>query len=140
MENKIIIRMISIFLLMCFSISTYAYAEPGWVGEKIQVIGQGMVDTNKYSSLGQAKLMAKRAATLDAKHNLLKQVLDLRVKSETTIRDIVPESDRTNIYLSGIIRDADALWPAYDDSGICTVKVESKLSDVYSYLKEKNLL
>ena len=83
--------------------------------------------------------MAQRAATFYARQNLLEQVLNLKLDSKATIRDVVSESDRTDVYASGLLGEDYTVDLDYGDDMV-TVKRELKLSDVYNYLKTQNLI
>ena len=79
--------------------------------------------------------MARRAAKLDGMRQLLEQVLGLRVTSETTVRDMVAESDRINAETSGIIRGVQVIDEKFDgDTAYVTVALP--LQGVYSYINK----
>ena len=81
-------------------------------------------------------LWARRAATFNARHNLLESVSDLRLDSQTTIRDVLTKDDLD--VFNGIIRKHYQVGS--DSSDITyTVIMEIKLNDVYSYMKEKGI-
>ncbi|MBU2063335.1 MAG: hypothetical protein KKF93_02970 [Candidatus Omnitrophica bacterium] len=132
MVKKTLFQVMVLFLSVAVLMSGYAYAEPGWVGRTMEATGQGVIDTNN-PSLGQAKLFARRAATLGAKRDLLEQVLDLKLDSGDTIRDVVTETDAADVYSSGLILGAVVTSETFE-SGMCTVKIELKLQEVYDYL------
>lgn len=114
----------------------HSSSAPSWVNETRQAQGQGAVDTTMHRTIGQAKLMAKRAAILDARRNLLETILGLRIDSSTSVRDFVTESDKIDAQSSGLIRASYVVGEAhYSADGICTVTVEVKLYDVWSYVK-----
>lgn len=54
----------------------------------------------------QARLMAERAARLDAVRKLLEQIKGLRLTSDTLVRDFVTESDEIRTEASGIVQGA----------------------------------
>lgn len=60
-----------------------------------------------WKSVGpQARLMAERAAEVDAQRKLLERIQGLRLTSNTTVRDFVTESDEITTQASGIVRGA----------------------------------
>lgn len=109
---------------------------PAWTQEKARAEGNSAVDRNRFPNPAQAKLMAKRGATLDAKRNLLEQVLGLQMSSQSLVRDMVAEQDQINAQTSGLIRNAKVVGDSYDAAGgVYTVVVELKLYDVWEYAR-----
>ena len=83
------------------------------------------------------KLMAKRAAELDAYRNMTERIMGLRIDSDSTVVNFVGESDRIatsmDHFIKGLrIDDDQTSW--YDD-GTCEVVVEVSLSKVIKELK-----
>lgn len=83
------------------------------------------------------KLMAKRAAELDAYRNMAERVMGLKLSSDTTVLDFVTESDDIATSMDHFIKglrldDKQIAW--YDD-GTCEVAVEVTLSKVIKELK-----
>ena len=112
-----------------------APAVPDWVNNSITATGNAVVDRASSRNAGQAKMMARRAAKLDGMRQLLEQVLGLRVTSETTVRDMVAESDRINAETSGIIRGVQVIDEKFDgDTAYVTVALP--LQGVYSYINK----
>lgn len=83
------------------------------------------------------KLMAKRAAELDAYRNMAERIMGLRITSESHVLDFVAESDKITTHMDHFIKglridDGKTTW--YDD-GTCEVAVEVTLSKVIKELK-----
>lgn len=112
-----------------------APSQPSWVGETRRCEGYGAIDTTRPA--GQAKLMARRAASLDAKRNLLEQILGLRIDSKTVVRDMVAEEDRIDAQTSGIIKGAREVGQHFGPDTV-TVTVEVPLLEVWSYVEEQH--
>ena len=120
------------------SATSQASDKPDWVNQKIQETGQGAAPAKYAAEPARARLMAKRAAIMDARRNLLERILGLRLDSKTTVRDMVAETDQMNAETSGFIRDSHVIGEHYED-GVYTVNMELKLYSVYTYLKTNKI-
>ncbi|WP_158971074.1 hypothetical protein [Paraglaciecola sp. L3A3] len=78
-----------IFLIMLLLSSPFAYAEKGL----ITASGFGTVDLSVFKIKAQAKMMAKRAATVDAQRNLAEQLKGVRLTGGTTMEEYEISSD-----------------------------------------------
>ncbi len=89
---------------------------------------------------GQDKLMAKRAAQVDAYRKLTEQIKGLRISSDTYVRDYVAESDQIQSALDSFIKGLriDGM-PRYLPDGTCEVDVQVTLQQVMACLKRINL-
>lgn len=74
-------------------VSTVAASAPGWTTETMTVVGNGAMDTTGGRSEAQAKLMAFRAAELDARRKLAEQLDGLMITSNTSVKDFVAQND-----------------------------------------------
>lgn len=74
----------------------------------IQFTGLGMsqVSTQPGNSINEKRLMAIRAARLEALRDLTEQVHGIRLSSETTVRDQITRSDNIRGIVDGEIRGA----------------------------------
>ncbi len=65
---------------------------PDWISRTLRATGQGAVEQGNRNA-AQAKLMAYRAAELDARRKLAEQINGLVITSSTTVSDFVAEND-----------------------------------------------
>ncbi len=77
-----------------------AVVSPEWLSREVSATGHG---TDTQMGTPQGKLKAIRAATVDARRNLVEQLNGLQITSETTVRDFVTERDIIKTQLGAII-------------------------------------
>jgi hypothetical protein len=102
---------------------------PDWIGEMVRADGKGVPPPNMTDP--QAKLMAARAAELDAKRKLGEQVMGLRIDASTTVRDFVTQHDEINTELNAFLTGAYVKSTAFDSDGTATVTVEMPAMQVW---------
>ncbi len=78
----------------------------------------------------QQRLMAKRAAKVDALRNLLETVYGVRIDSSTTVRDFVTQSDVIRAKLDAVIQGAREIDYIEQPDGTAEVTVEVTLGRV----------
>jgi len=74
------------------AIARTATNAPPWLSQKLRAIGDAAIDTTN-DNAAQAKLMAFRAAELDARRKLAERIDGLMITSNTSVRDFVTEND-----------------------------------------------
>ena len=96
--------------------------EINWSKGYVVARGYGFVDPKK--PRGQARLLAERAAVLDARRNLLEIVKGVRITSETVVEDYMTESDLVYQRVEGLVKGARVIGkPKYYRDGRVEVKV-----------------
>jgi len=85
----------------------------------ISAIGFASVSIQPSKNINQRRLMAMRAAKLDAYRSLTEQIHGIRIQGETTIGEAVLTSDKLAAAMNGII------------IGARTVKIEPTSDDTY---------
>ena len=87
--------------------------------------GFGFSDANRFSE-PQARLMALRAAKIDAQRNLLEVINGVRVTAGTTVKDMMLESDIIGTRVKGMLQGAfetDSRVAFEDGSWVASVKM-----------------
>lgn len=86
---------------------------------------------------GQGRLMAERAAEVDAMRRLLEQIKGLRLNSTTLVRDFITESDEISTQASGIVIGAAVVSKyLHSDELIAEVTMEVPVEKVVTRIKE----
>ena len=85
----------------------------------------------------QARLMAARAARMDAQRKLLERILGVRINSHTLVRDFVTEFDETRAEASGLVVGAEEVQTYYHhDELIVEVTMAVPTEQVVRTIKE----
>lgn len=92
-------------VLMLSSLSAFAAEGVDWTNGSITVTGSGVAPANARSAT-QARLMARRAAVVDAYRQLAETVKGVNVDSETTIQNMMVVDDITKTKVSAFIQGA----------------------------------
>ena len=100
--------------------------------------GFGFIEAGRFPD-AQAKLLARRAATVDAQRNLLEMINGVRVTAGTTVKDMVVESDIIGSRVKGLLRGAfqtsskvnleEGSWVAQITLAICLNQSDDKCRD-----------
>lgn len=86
---------------------------PPWAMQPIRATGNGVAPPDKVGT-PQGRLLAARAAELDAKRRLAEQVKGLRISSETIVRDFVTELDEIRSQVDAVLLGATVEKTEFD--------------------------
>jgi len=103
---------------------SYAPAPAARMNDVIRAKGNGVEPNDPSMSPPEKVLMGKRAAKIDALRNLLEQVYGVTVRSKTTVRDFVTQSDDIKARVSAFIRGARVVSERSLGDGSYEVEVE----------------
>ncbi|MBL4701190.1 MAG: LPP20 family lipoprotein, partial [Phycisphaeraceae bacterium] len=87
-------------------------------------------------SPGQAKLLAKRAAEMDAYRKLAEYLLGLEIQSSTTVKDFTTESDKIAGAVDALVKNVQFTEVRYFDDGTVEVQAQISLRQVITDLKK----
>ena len=81
-------------------------------------------------SEGHAKVMAKRAAELDAYRRLAGRMMGVTISGTTTVKDFCLDNDKVVAALSQTLKAATPTAIKYKSDGSCAVTMEIKVADI----------
>jgi hypothetical protein len=105
--------------------------------------GFGATDLSKFPIKSQAKMMAKRAAQVDAQRNLAEQIKGLRLTGGTTMEDFEVSKDIVATRVKAVLKGAFELESdssADEQSVIYEVKMAVCLNKANQLCKDKDTL
>lgn len=92
----------------------------------IEVMGNAALPDTE----GQEKVLAKRAAEIDAYRRLAERMMGVEITSDTTVRDMCVDNDQVVAALSQVLKAATPTDIKYKSDGTCEVTMEVKVEDV----------
>lgn len=105
---------------------------PPWATAVLSAVGQGAIDTDN-TNAAQAKLMAQRAAELDARRKLAERINGLSITSSTRVKDFVAESDEIRTSMMTFQVGAYVVdGSAKTEDGIVSVTVEIEMKPLWN--------
>jgi hypothetical protein len=102
----------------------------------IKATGEGVAPNDSRLTIAQKKLLAKRAATVDAYRKLVEKTKLIQVDSKTQLSDYMVENDILTAKVSGYIRGAKIEGYRWLDDGIAEVDVAIQIGpEFYNQIK-----
>lgn len=132
-------------LSICESLDTQTYSEIevitkmgdeaviNWTTKVVKVKGNGF-GPESIKELGRRKILAKRAAEIDAYRNLLEAVKGVQVTSYTTVESMMLSSDTVRARAEGMIKGMQVIEVTYSNDGGCDVTVEINIDENGDFL------
>ena len=118
------LKAVTVAIRQTVAIASHA---PGWATRTVRATGSGAVD-NTNPNAAQAKLMAYRAAELDARRRLAEQLAGLMITSTTSVRNFVAENDQIETAMltfqqgGHVVKGSQKLLP--DGTAQATVEID----------------
>jgi hypothetical protein len=108
-------------------------ASMNWTKQVIRVKGNGF-GPESIKELGRRKILAKRAAQMDAYRNLLEVVKGVHINSNTKVEDMMLASDEIKSRTEGMLKGMRVVDAAYTDDGGCEITVEVNIDEKGQFL------
>lgn len=103
---------------------------PAWAGERIMATGYGLPPEDA-ATPQEARLLAERAAEVDAKRQLLERIGGVLVDAQTSVRDYAAAHDDVRAVVQGLVQGAHVTDTRYNDDGSVEVDVEAPLDGIW---------
>jgi hypothetical protein len=113
--------------------SAEGQSQVNWTQQTVRAVGNG-AGPETIKDLARRKILAKRAAVLDAYRNLLEAVKGVRVTSSTLVQDLMLQNDTIKAETEGMVKGAQETAVNYTKDGICEVTLEVHLDQLGEYL------
>ncbi|MFK5984765.1 MAG: LPP20 family lipoprotein [Pseudomonadota bacterium] len=94
-----------------------------FTNKTIEAVGHSTLSVYKNYPVPQQKLLAIRGAKLDAFRNLAEEIHGVRIKSNTTVKDMVIENDSYRAYVHAMLRGAHLVTITPKAGGIYEAEV-----------------
>lgn len=112
----LVMAIVAVSVLAASTLSAMAMAVTDWDGGSIQAEGYGTLPETARNP-GQAKILARRAAIVDAYRNLAEQVQGVNVNAETTVKDMAVQSDVIMTKVSALVKGARVISEEMSNDG-----------------------
>jgi len=107
---------------------------PLWADKTVSAVGRGVAPEGKIGA--DAKIMAVRAAELDARRHLLEKVYGVHINANTTVRDYVARNDIVRSDVDVFITGSTVSEPRYLNDGSVEVTASIPLKDLAKIVRE----
>lgn len=101
-----------------------------WSSGTIQAEGAGVGPDNTPPSV--ARMLACRAAVVDAQRNLVESIHGVRVEGTTVVENMMVESDIIKTSVDGVLKGAQVVNRQPQDDGSCFVEVSAPLGGKFA--------
>ncbi len=108
-------------------------ASMNWTTHVLRVKGNGF-GPDKVKHLGRRKILAKRAAKMDAYRNLSESVKGVLVTSHTRVEDMMLESDSIKARTESMLKGVQVVAVNYSKEGGCEITVEVNIDQYGGFL------
>ncbi len=98
-----------------------------WSDQYVEAKGSAVIDYERFPNPAQARAMATRGAVVVAQRNLLEILQGVNVVSETTVKDMMIQSDYIYTRIDGVVKGAQQVGEAVEKDGMMEVTMRVPL-------------
>lgn len=109
---------------------------PDWATSVIRATGSGVAPADK-AGTAQGKLLAARAAELDAKRKLVEQVQGLAIRSDTKVQDFVAQYDDIQTHMNGVLVGSTVEKTMFQGDGSAEVTVSVPGMEIWEIISQR---
>ncbi len=102
-------------------VTTKPEGQVNWTEQFIEAKGSAVIDYDRFPNAAQARAMATRGAIVVAQRNLLEIIQGVNVVSETTVKDMMVQSDYIYTRVDGVVKGAQQIGDAIEKDGMIEV-------------------
>jgi len=92
-----------------------------WTEQYVEAKGMSVLDNERFKNPAQARAMAIRGAVVVAQRNLLELIEGVNVTSETTVKDMITQTDYIYTRIDGVIKGAEQVGEPIEKDGMIEV-------------------
>ena len=96
----------ALLAIILFAVSGKVDAAPNWNTNTIQVTGMGVANPRMATTPAHAAMLARRSAVVDAYRQLLEIVQGVNVDADTTVENMMVQSDIVKTKVTGVVKGA----------------------------------
>lgn len=135
--KKLTAMLSAVILTLAMLAVTFAEGQVDWNKGVIRSIGMGAGKPEyQKKNPGVYRAQAKRAAIMDAQRNLAETVNGVRVTSESTMEDMILQSDVVRTRIDSMIKNMTEVSSKYSDDGVYEVVLEMPIFGATNSLSE----
>lgn len=109
---------------------------PDWAMRPVVATGTGLPPEDK-AGTPQGKLLAARAAEVDAKRKLAEKIKGFRITADTLVKDFVSQYDEVRTYLDAVIANAEVQKTRFREDGTAEVTVMLQGLEVWDVVRQQ---
>ena len=128
-----IASIMSMMALLLVMLTASAFAAANWDNAVVTAEGTGVAPATAYNSV-QARIMARRAAIVDAYRQLAEQIKGVNVDADTTVENMMVTSDVIHTHVSALVQGARIIDEKTLGDGAYSVTVQVPMFGVSNSL------
>jgi len=122
LRKSFVAGIFTLLATLVFCMAT-TFAAANFETGSITATGYGVANPNLARNPGHARILARRAALVDAQRNLLEEVQGVSVTAETTVENLMLANDVVKTRVTGVINGYQVVSEQYNSDGTFEVTI-----------------